>query len=67
MLLPLQGVLLLSIRTPKALPWAMSLLGFQPALFGLSHPLEQLAVLILKKSFVKLLAKEGVTKVSYMS
>ena len=30
MLLPLQGVLLLSIRTPMAVPWAMSLLGFQP-------------------------------------
>ena len=30
---PLQGVLLFSIRTPKALPWAMCFWGFQPVLF----------------------------------
>ena len=31
MLLPLQGALLIAI-IPRALPWAMRLLGFQPVL-----------------------------------
>ena len=39
MLLPLQGVLLFSIRTPKALPWAMCFWGFQPVLFDFWHTL----------------------------
>ena len=38
MLLPLQGVLLLSIRTPKALPWAMCFLGFQPVELTFNTP-----------------------------
>ena len=38
MLLPLQGVLLFSIRTPKALPWAMCFLGFQPVELSFDTP-----------------------------
>ena len=38
MLLPLQGVLLFSIRTPKALPWAMCFWGFQPVLLTFDTP-----------------------------
>ena len=38
MLLPLQVVLLFSIRTPKALPWAMCFLGFQPVELSFDTP-----------------------------
>ena len=38
MLLPLQGVLLFSLRTPKALPWAMCFLGFQPVELSYDTP-----------------------------
>ncbi|WP_302216411.1 hypothetical protein, partial [uncultured Prevotella sp.] len=33
-----QGVLLFSIRTPKALPWAMCFWGFQPVLLTFDTP-----------------------------
>ena len=36
--LPLQGALVVCIRLPRAVPWAVEILGFQPALFGFDTP-----------------------------
>ena len=38
MLLPLQGVLVVINLTPRAVPWAMCLLGFQPVKLSFVMP-----------------------------
>ena len=52
MLLPLQGVLLFSIRTPKALPWAMCFWAFSPLCLTFDIPPKQAAVLRTNKKNV---------------